>query len=102
MGATLLAKYDQLRGHPMYQDIGSGEYRYSDNGLPVAVNPRACGKCRQPNRADGHDACIGKLPGVMNACCGHGETAVAYVQYSDGSRISEEEALKKMADMKAV
>jgi hypothetical protein len=28
---------------------------------------------------NGHDPCIGELSGVMNACCGHGETDMAYI-----------------------
>lgn len=39
-----------------------------------------CGKCNLPNRPDGHDACLGVIAGAMNACCGHGDDAMAYVQ----------------------
>lgn len=46
------------------------------------TNPdRKCGHCNLPNRSDGHDACLGELPGVMNACCGHGKRE-PYVQFS--------------------
>lgn len=34
-----------------------------------------------PDRADGHDACLGEIPGAVNACCGHGYIDVAYIQY---------------------
>lgn len=40
-----------------------------------------CGHCNLPNRVDGHDACLGTIPGVMNACCGHGDVRCAYVQF---------------------
>jgi hypothetical protein len=29
----------------------------------------------------------------MNACCGHGDTDLAYIQYWDGRRISGERAV---------
>ena len=35
---------------------------------------RPCPRCKRTPTADGHDACLGKLPGVSSACCGHGVT----------------------------
>lgn len=52
------------------------------------INPSECGHCLLPGRSDGVDQCIGRLPGVMNACCGHGETRWAYVQFSPRLRIA--------------
>lgn len=40
-----------------------------------------CGHCGLHRTEQGHDGCIGTLEGVMNACCGHGEKSVAYVQF---------------------
>lgn len=40
-----------------------------------------CDFCGLGPTPEGHDGCIGTLPGVMNACCGHGDTGVAYVQF---------------------
>lgn len=40
-----------------------------------------CGHCGIKRTSDGHDGCIGTLSGVMNACCGHGEDRMAYVQF---------------------
>ncbi len=42
---------------------------------------QVCGHCNLKRTKEGHDGCIGTLKGVMNACCGHGETKVAYVQF---------------------
>ena len=61
-----------------------------------------CNYCGLPNTKEGHDGCIGTLKNVMNACCGHGHTRAAYVQfYHDNyknepnkKRIEGEEALK--------
>ncbi len=45
------------------------------------MTDRPCGHCGLPNRSDGHDACLGVIPGAMNACCGHGNIKFAYIQY---------------------
>lgn len=47
--------------------------RYADTNEPVEVpSTRACPKCGQLQNTDGCDPCIGFLPGVRSACCGHG------------------------------
>ncbi|HUX17139.1 MAG TPA: hypothetical protein VMW52_11750, partial [Phycisphaerae bacterium] len=33
---------------------------------------RPCRRCNRRPTPEGHDACLGKLPGVISACCGHG------------------------------
>lgn len=40
--------------------------------------PRYCGLCDK-YMGEGPDVCLGTLPGVSHACCGHGETKRAYV-----------------------
>ncbi len=59
------------------KDSGSGQF-----GI--------CGKCKKPPTIEGHDGCLGELDPavVMNACCGHGDTDFAYIQYWNGTRIS--------------
>lgn len=52
------------------------------------INPSQCDHCHLPGRSDGADQCLGWLPGVMNACCGHGDLRTAYVQFSPWFRIS--------------
>jgi len=59
-----------------------------------------CGHCGLKRTTEGHDGCIGTLKNVMNACCGHGEIKVAYVQFWDGSRIAREEALEYIKEHK--
>lgn len=58
---------------------------YSNTGEPVEGTQRPCGHCQRPPTANDHDACLGTLPGVANACCGHGVSENAYVQLDDGS-----------------
>ncbi len=48
------------------------------------VTPPRCAACGQLPTPEGHDACLGTLPGVWNACCGHGDPSEAYVQFRPG------------------
>jgi len=50
-----------------------GKWLYEDTGEPLSV-VRPCRKCGRMPTADGHDACLGELPGIAFACCGHGVT----------------------------
>lgn len=63
------------------------ERRWTNGGRTCA----ACGLTREladtPTGDDGPDPCLGRLPGVMFACCGHGQRAYAYVAFSDGTTI---------------
>lgn len=76
----------KYRGH--FIENSFGEYRYCDTGEPIRkFKTRPCGHCDKPNTTEGYDGCLGKLPGVMNACCGHGNIDEAYVQLLDGKSI---------------
>ncbi len=71
-----------------------GVWVYSDTNKSVRSRKnRACGYCGESQTKKGHDACIGTLKGVMNACCGHGKDNEAYIQFSDGRRIKGSDAL---------
>lgn len=49
-----------------------GVWRYED-GVPVDDDPdRPCPRCGRPPTPEGHDACLGTIPGCVSACCGHG------------------------------
>ncbi len=75
----------QWRGHEIHRDEKTGEWFYSD-GKKVKDNPNIrCGHCGRAETPEGHDGCLGTLPGIMNACCGHGDPDAAFVQYPDGS-----------------
>lgn len=53
-----------------------------------------CGKCKMEPTKEGHDGCLGTLPGdIMNACCGHGLDRQAYIQYWGVKRISGDVAI---------
>ena len=75
-----------LRGHKIRYDMKTKEWVYWDTEKPTdeTYNERPCGNCGKKPTKEGHDACIGTLKGVINACCGHGKETGAYVQFSDG------------------
>lgn len=59
------------RGHLCrYDDEG---WRYVDTGVLIDDDPdRLCPRCGRPPTPEGYDACLGHIPGVTSACCGHG------------------------------
>jgi len=81
------------RGHPMHRRQ-DGTWVYTDTSQLVSENPdRACGQCGRSNTAEGHDGCLGALPSVANACCGHGDERGAYVVFDGGERLGGAEAV---------
>lgn len=57
------------RGWPIHW-TGS-QWVYTDTQKPDDGR-RPCRRCVQLPTSEGHDACMGSLPGVVSACCGHG------------------------------
>lgn len=57
------------RGHPTHYD--GIAWRFDDTG-ETADGSRVCVRCGRQPTLEGHDACLGSLPGVISACCGHG------------------------------
>ena len=43
---------------------------------------KICLHCKKNRTKEGYDGCVGELKNVMNACCGHGEIKMAYVQFN--------------------
>jgi hypothetical protein len=89
---------DMLRGYEIEQI--DGEWRFVDTGQPTATTweSRPCGACHR--KIDEHDPCLGLLPGVMNACCGHGLEADAYIQFPDGRIVTGAAALELASRLK--
>lgn len=85
---SIKSKY---RGHKIVC-IG-GEWYYEENMQSVNSKPNIpCSYCGQESTKEGHDACLGTLRGLMNACCGHGIDEEAYVQFLDGKSVSGKDA----------
>ncbi len=59
-----------------------------------------CGICGKKSTDEGHDNCIGALPGVVNACCGHGRIDEAYVMFPDGCILRGSNALDVISKLK--
>lgn len=73
---------DSWRGNPIFKENGTWFYR---DGVKVEIDPiRNCGHCGLDNRKDGCDRCLGRLSGVLNACCGHGNRDSSYIQFEGG------------------
>lgn len=97
-----MAASDYYYGYPTsYVD---GELRFDDTGEPVTTTykSRPCGHCGLMATPEGHDGCLGALPGVMNACCGHGgkSTNKPYVQFRDGTDLTGDEAIREIRRLK--
>lgn len=75
------------RGNEIYYDNAIDEWRYTSDGALVKDSDRPCGYCGQERTPEGHDPCLGTLPGVVNACCGHGNRSEAYIQFENGVEV---------------
>ena len=76
-------------GYQIEYDEPQEQWVYSDNKEPI-TNERPCKKCGKYSTPEGYDACLGYLPGVVAACCGHGvedEVGRGYIQFENGKRI---------------
>jgi len=74
------------RGWPVEHD--GHRWVYSDTGF-LAVDDRSCVRCDGPPTAEGHDACLGRLPGVTSACCGHGVSPPILVPFGEKEEVRE-------------
>lgn len=43
-----------------------------------------CPECKLARGADRRDPCLGTLPGVSFACCGHGGRSHGYIAFENG------------------
>lgn len=75
-----------LRGHSI--NFIDGEWVYADTLEPTVSNPRPCGRCGKDRTPEGYDACLGHIPGIINACCGHGDDKEVYFILEGGTRVS--------------
>lgn len=80
-----------LNGHKIYSYLNTRDWFYKDDDSPIKDGDgnfvyRPCPACGNKPTAEGHDACLANLPGVKNACCGHG-VELGYIQFEDGTVI---------------
>lgn len=61
------------RGHKIIWN--KGNWFFADTKEPFKEpfkDKRPCKKCGKMPTKEGYDACLGYIPGVSAACCGHG------------------------------
>ena len=81
-----------FRGHEV---ISEGEYWvYLDTGEKAGfghkIRPcKKCGKIFEGSNNGEADLCLGDLPGVDNACCGHGVHTDSYVRFTSGRVLTD-------------
>lgn len=89
MGKTRMGHH---RGHPTVVDMADDPVlRYEETGEPAPNWQDAdipCGVCgRRPSAPGGADACLDWLPGVVDACCGHGDRERSYIRFANGVEV---------------
>lgn len=71
-------------GNKIYWDEKLKIWKHTDGS---GINKiKVCPKCNKLPNKDGSDACLNKLPGVKNACCGHG-VSDGYIQFTNNTMI---------------
>ncbi len=78
-----------FRGHPTVWNEESEKWLYADDMSPTPTSGgemRPCVGCGKTFTHDQGevDPCIGVLPGVDNACCGHGVKEKSFVRFETG------------------
>ncbi len=80
-----------FRGHCIM--LVDGQWLYADTMEPIPAGggvARPCMKCGAEEWSGSDDCnhpdkCLGVLPGVDNACCGHGIPERAYIRFTNGT-----------------
>lgn len=86
MDAEILMATSLIYGHKVISRDFKTWY-YEDTGERVDLVPkRPCPRCGRLPTAEGYDACLNHIPGVIHACCGHGIER-GYVVKENGHRI---------------
>lgn len=84
----------EYHGHILVKE-DSG-WVYEDSKEPFdRDNLRPCPHCNKELKKDGMDPCLGELPGVVAACCGHGGRGFhsPYIMFENGIVINNFETV---------
>jgi len=60
-----------IRGNEIVMNWETGAWHYASDGA-LADHDRPCPRCGLMPTPEGYDACLGFIPGIDSACCGHG------------------------------
>lgn len=82
----VIVKSSTFRGHPIYTENGKRFYCDTGESVDETWHTRNCGYCGEfGNSSNGDpDPCLGQLPGVTQACCGHGDREHSYLCLKGG------------------
>jgi hypothetical protein len=69
----------------------------NSRGQFIKPDKLKCTKCKKKATKDGHDPCIANLPGVTDACCGHGRHE-GYLIFENGTVIRGFFDVESMSD----
>ena len=75
-------QHAHVKGFPTI--FQSGQWVFEDTGESIKKAPRNCRRCGSGPSEEGYDSCLGTLPGVSFACCGHGVSEQAYIKFNNG------------------
>ena len=83
-----LTCYTHFRGHHIHSYDGIN-WVLTEEDVPLTEEVKdrlKCPRCGNGPTPEGHDHCLKTLPGIRNACCGHG-VEVGYIQFENGVTI---------------
>jgi hypothetical protein len=78
----------RCRGHRISWCPKREVFFYLEDGSPTAEHggeEKPCIECGLPPTPEGYDACLGRIPGAVAACCGHG-VRPGYVMFPRGAQ----------------
>lgn len=79
-----------FRGHPLIWVEDKWVYEDDHADMPAqGGETRPCKKCGLVFPLGGVDPCLGMLPGVDKACCGHGVRLASYVRFENGTVLKD-------------
>jgi hypothetical protein len=71
-----------------HKDVENKIHRLRDRkGRFISEKRLKCPRCKGVSTKEGHDPCLGSLPGVKYACCGHG-VSEGYIVFDNGIKIT--------------
>lgn len=84
LGTDVQEKRSRINGIEIV--LSHGKWCWADNLEPIGNTRRPCPHCGKLPTRDGEDGCLGHLPGVMHACCGHG-VEDGYITFENGMEL---------------
>lgn len=76
-----------FRGWPIIWLGDKEQWVYENDLSPLPANGgdiRSCKKCGKIFSLESHDPCLGILPGIKQACCGHGAKGKSFICFDNG------------------